>query len=271
MASLVREAQEEAGLAVDPADVQLVHVVHVVDSPGGQPLMQLVFRARRWKGVPEVREPDKCPTWQGGHRTSFRSSSFPMPGRPLPASPEAACMRRWVGEQRVHVHGEQARARGSEQARPGADAVGGAEMSGRPDGMAVAGILALLYRITLAAGSEGTAICAGDRPCSDSSTITARTTVRPRPRSRPRNRSCSAADALAYTEGGRTVTTTSPGGRTMPALRSNTRRGPCQRLPQSARRSETSGISLNRPGPRSSRTRVTSPIGDHSEEAQWAL
>lgn len=64
MASLVREAQEEAGLAVDPADVQLVHVVHVVDSPGGQPLMQLVFGARRWKGVPEVREPDKCLTWQ---------------------------------------------------------------------------------------------------------------------------------------------------------------------------------------------------------------
>ncbi|MFD0230242.1 NUDIX hydrolase [Streptomyces decoyicus] len=64
VACLVREAQEEAGLVVDPADVELVHVVHVVDSPGGQPLMQLVFRARRWKGVPEVREPDKCLTWQ---------------------------------------------------------------------------------------------------------------------------------------------------------------------------------------------------------------
>nr|WP_245967504.1 NUDIX domain-containing protein [Streptomyces fragilis] len=61
---LVREAWEEAGLVIDPADVELVHVVHVVDSPDGQPLLQLVFRAHRWKGVPEVREPDKCLAWE---------------------------------------------------------------------------------------------------------------------------------------------------------------------------------------------------------------
>ncbi|MFD5661506.1 NUDIX hydrolase [Streptomyces hirsutus] len=24
----------------------------------------MVFRTRRWKGVPEVREPDKCLSWQ---------------------------------------------------------------------------------------------------------------------------------------------------------------------------------------------------------------
>ncbi|MFD8010192.1 NUDIX domain-containing protein [Streptomyces sp. NPDC058955] len=63
-ACLIREAWEEAGLVVDPADVELAHVVHVVDTPGGQPLMQLVFRARRWKGTPEVREPDKCLGWR---------------------------------------------------------------------------------------------------------------------------------------------------------------------------------------------------------------
>ncbi|MEU8779474.1 NUDIX domain-containing protein [Streptomyces sp. NPDC048606] len=61
---LVREAWEEAGLVIDPADVELAHVVHVVDAPGSLPLMQLVFRARRWEGTPEVREPDKCLTWQ---------------------------------------------------------------------------------------------------------------------------------------------------------------------------------------------------------------
>lgn len=63
-ACLVREAQEEAGLVIDPADLELVHLVHVVDGPGGQPLMQLVFRAHRWKGVPRVLEPDKCLTWR---------------------------------------------------------------------------------------------------------------------------------------------------------------------------------------------------------------
>ncbi|MFE7448188.1 NUDIX domain-containing protein [Streptomyces griseus] len=64
LACLAREAREEAGLVIDPADVELVHVVHVVDAPGSMPLMQLIFRAHRWEGTPEVREPDKCLTWK---------------------------------------------------------------------------------------------------------------------------------------------------------------------------------------------------------------
>ncbi|CAL9339643.1 hypothetical protein SUDANB120_00241 [Streptomyces sp. enrichment culture] len=63
VACLVREAEEEAGLGIDPADVELVHVVHVVDGPGDRPRMQLVFRARAWTGTPEVREPDRCVSW----------------------------------------------------------------------------------------------------------------------------------------------------------------------------------------------------------------
>ncbi|MGW1603403.1 NUDIX hydrolase [Streptomyces eurythermus] len=61
LSCLVREAWEEAGLVIEPDDVELVHVV---DTPGSLPLMQLVFRARQWKGTPEVRESDKCLTWQ---------------------------------------------------------------------------------------------------------------------------------------------------------------------------------------------------------------
>ncbi|GAA2630113.1 hypothetical protein GCM10010425_31200 [Streptomyces spororaveus] len=61
---LVREAREEAGLVIDPADVKLVHVVHIVDSPDGLPLLQMVFQASRWEGVPEVLELDKCLAWQ---------------------------------------------------------------------------------------------------------------------------------------------------------------------------------------------------------------
>ncbi|WP_435799699.1 NUDIX hydrolase [Streptomyces goshikiensis] len=60
---LVREAREEAGLVIDPADVELAHLVHVVEGAGAQPRMQLVFRARRWRGSPEVREPDRCLSW----------------------------------------------------------------------------------------------------------------------------------------------------------------------------------------------------------------
>ncbi|OIK28367.1 NUDIX domain-containing protein [Streptomyces malaysiense] len=61
---LVREAQEEAGLLIDPADVELVHVVHVLGPSTGRPRIQLVFRARSWSGSPEVLEPDRCAEWR---------------------------------------------------------------------------------------------------------------------------------------------------------------------------------------------------------------
>ncbi|MFJ6250001.1 MULTISPECIES: NUDIX domain-containing protein [unclassified Streptomyces] len=63
-ACLAREAYEEAGLVVDPADLGLVHVVHLLHRPGVPPRVQLFFRADRWKGVPELREPDKCAAWR---------------------------------------------------------------------------------------------------------------------------------------------------------------------------------------------------------------
>ncbi|MEU3401401.1 NUDIX hydrolase [Streptomyces filamentosus] len=62
---LVREAYEEAGLVIDPADVELVHTVHLRERPApSPPRLQLFFRARRWEGTPELREPDKCLAWQ---------------------------------------------------------------------------------------------------------------------------------------------------------------------------------------------------------------
>ncbi|WP_024754429.1 NUDIX hydrolase [Streptomyces exfoliatus] len=73
-AGLVREAYEEAGLVIDPADLELVHTVHMVDRPGDQPRIGLFFRARRWEGVPEVREPDKCVGWQW-----WRAKDLPEP------------------------------------------------------------------------------------------------------------------------------------------------------------------------------------------------
>ncbi|MFG2115712.1 NUDIX domain-containing protein [Streptomyces sp. NPDC048718] len=46
-ACLVREAYEEAGLVVDPADFELVHTVHMREQPADPPRIQLFFRARR--------------------------------------------------------------------------------------------------------------------------------------------------------------------------------------------------------------------------------
>ncbi|MEU6573533.1 NUDIX domain-containing protein [Streptomyces sp. NPDC046805] len=61
---LIREAKEEAGLIIDPGSVELVHVVHLVDSPGARPRIGLVFRAHSWSGSPEILEPDRCVEWR---------------------------------------------------------------------------------------------------------------------------------------------------------------------------------------------------------------
>ncbi|WP_338400113.1 NUDIX domain-containing protein [Streptomyces graminilatus] len=61
---LVREALEEAGLVIDPADVTHVHTVHLRDTPEAEPRMQMVFRVRIWTGTPQLLESDKCLEWQ---------------------------------------------------------------------------------------------------------------------------------------------------------------------------------------------------------------
>ncbi|MFG3589454.1 NUDIX domain-containing protein [Streptomyces sp. NPDC047990] len=61
---LVREAQEEAGLIIEPDDVELVHVVHHIDSPTGRARIALVFQAHAWSGTPQLLEPDRCVAWQ---------------------------------------------------------------------------------------------------------------------------------------------------------------------------------------------------------------
>ncbi|MFJ9613477.1 NUDIX domain-containing protein [Streptomyces noursei] len=64
IACLIREAREEAGLQIQPQDIELVHVVHHIDRAGDRPRMGLFFRARTWAGEPELREPDKCTQWR---------------------------------------------------------------------------------------------------------------------------------------------------------------------------------------------------------------
>ncbi|MET9956551.1 NUDIX domain-containing protein [Streptomyces sp. NPDC006339] len=92
---LVWEAREEAGLVIDPADVELLHVVHAVDTPGGQPLMQLVFRARRWQGVPQVLETDKCLTWRWWPPHALPERLVPYTRTALTAIAEGRTYSQW--------------------------------------------------------------------------------------------------------------------------------------------------------------------------------
>ncbi|MFJ7416237.1 NUDIX domain-containing protein [Streptomyces sp. NPDC098077] len=64
VSALVREAEEEAGLILDPEGIELVHVVHSQDSPTARPRIQLFFRPWIWSGVPQVLEPDRCVEWR---------------------------------------------------------------------------------------------------------------------------------------------------------------------------------------------------------------
>ncbi|MER6913853.1 NUDIX domain-containing protein [Streptomyces sp. NPDC000594] len=74
---VVREAREEAGLTIDPADLTLVHTVHMPGAPGAAPRLQLFFRARRWEGEPQVMEPECTTVWEWWPREALPDDLVP--------------------------------------------------------------------------------------------------------------------------------------------------------------------------------------------------
>ncbi|MBA0124464.1 NUDIX domain-containing protein [Haloechinothrix sp. YIM 98757] len=59
LTAAAREAEEEVGVLIDPADLDHVHTLHVNGS-GPEPRLGLFFATARWIGEPVNREPDKC-------------------------------------------------------------------------------------------------------------------------------------------------------------------------------------------------------------------
>jgi ADP-ribose pyrophosphatase YjhB (NUDIX family) len=57
--ALAREAHEEAHIHVEPADMQLVHVLHRHKLKKDETLLVLYFKATRFYGEPESQEPKK--------------------------------------------------------------------------------------------------------------------------------------------------------------------------------------------------------------------
>ena len=89
VAAAVREAHEEAGIDVDPADLVPVTTVHRI-TPGAGQVEQRVdffFTARTWRGEPSVTEPAK--------NAGFRWC--PLARLPEPMPPHEAEVARLLG------------------------------------------------------------------------------------------------------------------------------------------------------------------------------
>lgn len=58
-AAAAREALEELGITIDPADLAFAHLCHHAD-PDGLARIGVFFFARQWTGEPVNAEPHKC-------------------------------------------------------------------------------------------------------------------------------------------------------------------------------------------------------------------
>ncbi len=57
--AMVREAQEEAGITINPKDLEMMHVMHRY-CPDGMEYMDFFFTCKTWEGEPQIIEKDKC-------------------------------------------------------------------------------------------------------------------------------------------------------------------------------------------------------------------
>jgi 8-oxo-dGTP diphosphatase len=70
-ACAVREAAEELALELREEDLDLVHVVDLLEPRDGLPRAQLFFRVTAWRGEPVNNEPDKCTALEWFPRTAL--------------------------------------------------------------------------------------------------------------------------------------------------------------------------------------------------------
>lgn len=57
VAAMVREAKEEAGIEINPADLRVAHVQHRI---GGREYIDFSLTSEKWTREPTNMEPDKC-------------------------------------------------------------------------------------------------------------------------------------------------------------------------------------------------------------------
>lgn len=81
LTAATREAEEEVGVIIDPAELTLVHTIHVNGS-GPEPRLGLFFATDTWIGEPCNREPEKCSGlgWFDLHGLPLELIDYPAAG-----------------------------------------------------------------------------------------------------------------------------------------------------------------------------------------------
>lgn len=59
-ATVCREAAEEMGIDIDPADVSFAHLLHAFFAEDSKEYFDIYFEVHKWKGTPSIMEPHKC-------------------------------------------------------------------------------------------------------------------------------------------------------------------------------------------------------------------
>jgi 8-oxo-dGTP diphosphatase len=60
LTAMIREAQEEIGITIQPQDLRLVHLLHRMSEEAPYERFDLYFEAATWQGEPHNMEPHKC-------------------------------------------------------------------------------------------------------------------------------------------------------------------------------------------------------------------
>lgn len=57
---IIREAQEEAGIKINPKDLKLIHVIHRKSDKYESVRIGFFWSCKKWQGEPHIAEPDKA-------------------------------------------------------------------------------------------------------------------------------------------------------------------------------------------------------------------